>query len=202
VVVIAIVVAGCGSSPTPAPTAAVVPPSSGPSASAQPGDPSASLPPGSGLAVAVDPGLLAFISDVPDGLQMAYDPETTGQVAADPALAKDAAGLAIALFTVTGAAAPADDLAIVSVVRLRDATIGDDAYRSWRDSYDASACAVAGGVGGHAQTAMNGRTVYIGSCSGGAFTYHVRIGQGAIIVSTTSIGSRRLGEKVMQAIEP
>jgi hypothetical protein len=49
---------------------------------------------------------------------------------------------------------------------------------------------------------MNGRTVYIGSCSGGAFTYHVRVGQGAIIVSATSIGSRRLGEKVMQAIEP
>ena len=189
-------VAGCGSSTpviTPEPTAAVVTPSTAPPAS---------LPSGSGLTVEADPALLEFIPDTPDGLEEFYDSDTTRQVAADPALAKDAVGLAIALYIVPGAAAPASDLAVVSIVRLRDPSIGEEAYRTWRDTYDASACDVAGGVSGKAQSTINGRVVYIGSCSGGALTYHVRIRQGSIIVSVTSIGPMRLGEKVMKAIEP
>jgi hypothetical protein len=196
-IVIAIAVAGCGSSTTPTavlvPTAAVVTPSTAPSARLESGD---------GLTVKADPALLDFIPDTPDGLEMFYDSDTTRQVAADPALAKDAVGLAIALFTVTGAATPADDLAIVSVVRLRDPSVGEGAYRTWRDTYDASACGPAGGVAGNAQSTINGRIVYIGSCNGGVLTYHVRIREGAIVVSVTSIGPMRLGEKVMKAIGP
>lgn len=207
VAVIAILVAGCGSSPSPTgsltPVASAATPSTAASASTPPaGSPTASLPVASGLRVEVDPGLLAFIPGGGNGLDLMYDADTTKQVAGDPGLATDAVGLAIALFTVTGAPAPASDLAIVSVVRLRDPSIGEDAFRSWRDSYDASACAAAGGVAGHAQSTMKGRTVYIGTCNGGAFTYHVRLGQGAIIVSATSIGPMRLGQKVMEAIEP
>jgi hypothetical protein len=204
---IVILVAGCGSGPRPTASSPVVAsagaPASAlvPSASTSPST-SADLPTSSGLFVEVDRGLLDVIPDVGDGLELAYDAETTRQVAADPALAKDAVGLAIALYRVPGAAAPASDLAVISVIRLRDPSIGEEAYRTWRDSYDASACAVAGGVTGNAQSTVNGRVVYIGSCSGGVLTYHVRIRQGSMIVSVTSIGPMRLGEQAMKAIEP
>jgi hypothetical protein len=202
-----LLVGACGANTGPtasvAPVASTAAPSGALASSAPPGEsPAASLRTGSGFSVEADPGLLAFIPGGGNGLDMTYDAETTKEVAADPALAKDAVGLAIALFTATGASTPASDLAIVSVVHLRDPSIGDEAFRSWRDSYDVSACAAAGGVTGHAQVAMNGGTVYIGSCGGGVLTYHVRLRQGAIVVSTTSIGPKRLGEKVMEAIEP
>jgi hypothetical protein len=205
--VTAVLLAACGSSPGPTPASAAVGSAVAPSASlaASPptgASPSSSIPTASGLGVEVDPGLLAFIPGGGDGLDLTYDEQTTKQVAADPGLAKDAVGLAIALFTLTGAPVPASDLAVVSVVHLRDPSIGEAGYRTWRDSYDASACASAGGVAGQAQATMSGRVVYIGSCNGGVLTYHVRLGQGAIIVSATSIGPMRLGERVMKAIKP
>ena len=55
---------------------------------------------------------------------------------------------------------------MVSIVHLRDPAANDEWFRSYRDSYDESACAQAGGVARHAQTPMNGRTVYIGGCAG------------------------------------
>jgi hypothetical protein len=202
---IAMLVGGCGSSPLPTASTRAEPSTGGPSSPVTPttagGSPDASGQTATGLTVEVDPGLLDVIPDVGDGLELAYDAETTREVAADPALAKDAIGLAIALYRVA-AAAPGSDLAIVSIVRLRDPSIGEGAYRTWRDTYDASACAPAGGVAGNAQSTINGRVVYIGSCKGGVLTYHVRVREGAIIVSVTSIGPMRLGEKVMEAIEP
>jgi hypothetical protein len=42
---------------------------------------------------------------------------------------------------------------------------------------------------------MNGRTVFIGGCAGGAFTYHVRL-DGGIVVSLTAVGPARLGERL------
>ena len=201
------IVAACGSGPSPRPSAPVVASTGAPASAPAPSPstsaaPSGDLPASSGLVVEVDRGLLDVIPDVGDGLELSFDPETTRQVAADPALARDAAGLAIALYRVPGAAAPANDLAVVSVIRLRDPSMGEEAYRAWRDTYDASACEVAGGVSGKAQTTINGRVVYIGSCSGGVLTYHVRIREGAVIVSVTSIGPMRLGEQAMKAIEP
>jgi hypothetical protein len=200
------VVGGCGSSPVPTASTRAVSSTGGPSSPLTPttagGSPDASSQTATGLTVEVDPGLLAFIPGGGNGLDLTYDPDTTRQVASDPALARDAVGLAIALFTVTGASAPATDLAIVSVVHLRDPSIGEDEFRDWRDTYDKSACGAAGGVAGNAQATMQGRVVYIGSCKGGVLTYHVRLGLGAIIVSATSIGPMRLGEKVMEAIEP
>jgi hypothetical protein len=194
--------AACGSSPGPTPSLAPIATAAAPSQVPSGESPTASLPTGSGFGVEVDPGLLAFVPGGGNGLDMTYDEETTKQVAADPSLAKDAVGLAIALFTLTGAPVPASDLAVVSVIHLRDPSIGEAGYRDWRDSYDASACAAAGGVAGHAQATMSGRVVYIGSCKGGVLTYHVRLGQDAIVVSATSIGPMRLGERVMKAIEP
>jgi hypothetical protein len=204
--VIVMIVTACDPGPGPTATPSIAAPAVSPSAPAS--SPSTSSPStvdpaaSSDLVVEVDPALLDVIPNVGDGMELAYDAETTKQVADDPALANDAVGLAIALYRVAGALAPASDLAVVSIIRLRDPSMGEGAYRTWRDTYDASACGPAGGVAGNAQSTINGRIVYIGSCKGGVLTYHVRIREGAVVVSVTSIGPMRLGEKVMKAIEP
>ena len=60
-------------------------------------------------------------------------------------------------------------------------------FRSWRDTFDEGVCLQAGGVGGHAETQIAGRTVYIGTCTGGVTTYHVRLAERNAIVSIWSL---------------
>ena len=149
-----------------------------------------------------EPGLLAFVPGGGNGLDFTYDAETTATVASDPELARNLVGLAIGLYRVTGSAPDDPNFAIVNVAQRRDPSLDAAWFRDWRDTYDAAACAQAGGVAGHAQTEMGAGIVYIGTCAGGALTYHVRLARGAIVVSMTSFGPLRLGEKVMKAIEP
>jgi len=129
-------------------------------------------------------------------MTLTYDSETTRTVAHDPRLGSDVVAVA------TGYAVEnrdPDQFAIVNVVRLRDASLDDEWFRDWRDSYDAAACEPAGDVAGHAETQIAGRTVFIGSCTGGAFTYHVRLGAGDIVLSVTSVGVDRPGERLVRA---
>ena len=152
-------------------------------------------------ATAADPSLFAIVgADATKGLTFQYDGETTARVAADPGLARDASALAIGLYTVTGQA-PASDYAIVSVVRLRDPHPDEVWFRAYRDSYDTSACAQAGGVARHAQTNIGGRTVFVAGCTGGAFAYHVFVPAHGAVVSITAVGPGRLGDRIAGAIE-
>ena len=201
----------CGSttpSPPTTPSASSVPSApSGPSSPASTGQASASpaataagpSTSASQSAVEADPGLFAFIGDAAGGLTFQYDTETTAQVAADSDLALNAVGLAIGLYTVPNQQ-PIVDFAIVSIVRLRDATLDDAWYRSYRDSYDTGACAQAGGVERHAESTMGTNHVFIGSCAGGAFTYHVRMPTDPIVVSITAAGPARLGERLAGSV--
>jgi hypothetical protein len=189
-------IAGCGPSPGtpslgPHPTGSLAPPATaeGPSPSAAP----------SGAAVQVDAALLGFVPSAVDGVPLTFDPGTSATIAADPSVAPDAASLAVALAIVPGASA-ADDLAVVSVVRLRDPTKDEAWFRDWRDTYDQAACSPAGGLVGNAEAEIGGGTVYIGSCAGGVRTYHTRLAAAGIVVSITALGSRRLGEKVMAGL--
>ena len=191
-----ILVVACGPPPTPSPSPAPTPPAS---ASAPPA--ASSTPGGSHTAVTAEPSLLAVVPAAAAGLRLDYDPDTTASVAADPALAADVEALAIGLAVPIGQATPAE-LVITSVVRLRDPGSDDEWFRSWRDTYDQAACEQAGGVSGHAQSEFNGHVVYIGSCAGGATTYHVRLGAGALVMSLTSIGSSRLGERIVRELTP
>ncbi|HET7474230.1 MAG TPA: hypothetical protein VFJ71_13985 [Candidatus Limnocylindrales bacterium] len=194
--------AACGSPVSPAPSSAApasrpvtIAPSrsaSGPTASAS--DVAASA--------AADPDLFTVIPIQPaDGLTFQYDPDTTGRVAADKGLAKDASALAIGLYTVTGQQ-PVADYAITSIVKLRDPLANEDWFRAYRDSYDASACAQAGGVVRHAEAPIAGRQVFIGSCAGGAFTYHLRLDAQGLVISITGVGPGRLGERVAGLVKP
>ena len=150
----------------------------------------------SSAGAAADPSLLDLVPAAAAGLTLTFDPDTSATVAADPGLAGDAAAVATGLAVPAGQATPAE-FVIVNVVRLRDASRDDAWFRSWRDSYDEAACERAGGVVGHAESKSGDRTVFIGSCAQGVFTYHVRIAGGGIIVSMTSIGPGRLGQRVI-----
>ena len=200
----------CGSS-TPSPP--ILSTSSGPSGSMGPSSPTSAGPisaspaataaepstTASRSAVEADPGLFAFMGDAAGGLTFQYDTETTTRVAADPDLALNAVGLAIGLYTVPNQQ-PIVDFAIVSVVHLRDASVDDAWFRSYRDSYDTAACAQAGGVERHAESTMGANHVFIGSCAGGAFTYHVRLASQPIVVSITAAGPARLGERLAGSV--
>ena len=204
--VLAVVMAGCGPAPTASPGRATAAASASPQAS-QPATIGSASPTGgasasgSGVAVAADPSLLTFVPTEVDGVAVTYDATTTAQIAADPALAPNAVGIAVGL-AVVAASSASEELAIVNVVRLRDPSVGEDWFRSWRDTYDTAACGPAGGVVGHAQSTIGGRSVFIGSCAGGALTYHVRLVPRGLVVSVTAVGSRKLGEKLIAGIAP
>jgi hypothetical protein len=190
---------------SPSATSPGVTPSAAPSIDAASAPPSSDGAPGTlapsvdtGTGVAVDLSLLEHLPDAVDGVALEPDPETSAQVAADPSLAIAATGLVIAL--AAAETETTNDLAIVSAVRLRPGIFGDAFFRSWRDSYDTAACKAAGGVGGNAEAEIAGRTTYIGTCVGGAHTYHVRLDGDDVVVSVTSVGERRLGEQVIASL--
>ena len=172
-----IVLAGCGSAPGPTST---LPPGGGPSAAP----------------VAVDASLLELLPPMVDGLDRQTQPDVDADLAADPSLASVATALATALY-----ADPATgDFAYVAVVRLAD-PMTDAAYRDWRDTFDEGACGQAGGVSGHAETAIGGHDTYIGTCGAGIRTYHTTVDDGTVLISVSSLGeTRRLGELVIETL--
>ena len=150
-------------------------------------------------AIAIDPSLLAVLPREVDGLPVQADPSTALEVSTDADLARSASAIAVALAVAPGAS-DATDLAVVSVVKLRPGVFNDAFYRNWRDTYDAGACAVAGGVQGHADAAIGGHDTNIGTCAGGVHTYHVHLVSADILVSITAIGQRRLGELMVSGL--
>ena len=94
-----------------------------------------------------------------------------------------------------------DDLAIVSVLRLRPGVFSELWFRVYRDSYDAASCQVAGGVQGQpSEVKIGARTAYVGTCVGDAHTYHVQLADPTLIVSVTSAGPRGFGELVVAGL--
>lgn len=175
--------------PSPAPPSPA-PPSPAPPSSTAPG-------PSDGEAfLAYDEALLAVLPAELDGLPVTSAPEAAADLQADRDLAT--AGERIALGLVVD---PAGELAVAAVIALRTGVFTEAFWRDWRDSYDAGACAQAGGVRGRAEAQIGGRLVYIGTCEGGARTYHVQLEDRNILVSVTAIGEvRRLGERLVEAI--
>jgi hypothetical protein len=179
---------------TPAPVATAASPAT---ASTGSGEPSAAQ----NGSVEVDSSLLSHVPATVGGVKIEPDPGTAAQIAADPDLAGDVERLAVGLAVGPGSSG-AEDVAIVNVVALRDGVLGEPFFRGWRDSYDEAACGQAGGVSGHAEAAIDARTVYIGSCNGGARTYHVAIEEDDLVVAVTSVGPGRWGEQVVSNLVP
>jgi hypothetical protein len=208
VAAVALAVASCGSNaPTPpvSPSASAEAshPSPGPtsppasattSASASTGTPP-SLPPG----VSVDPGLLEVLPGEVDGVALQADPDTAAQVGSDPLLAESALSIVVAIAAAPGAS-DSEDLAVASVIRLRPDVFDEAFYQEWRDTYDEAACEVADGVESQDATEIDGRLVYLGTCVGGARTYHTYLVDQGFIVSITATGERRFGELIMAGL--
>ncbi|MEA2537226.1 MAG: hypothetical protein QOF11_1460 [Chloroflexota bacterium] len=179
--------ADAGPSVPPAPLGAA---STGPEASAP-----ASDGPATG-SIPIDPSLLELLPASVDGLALEPVPDPEG--ADDPALADTVDRLAQAMLFDP----PSGDFAVVSVMALRPGVFDAAYFRSWRESFDEGACSQSDGIAGHAQTAIGGRTVYLGRCTGGVSTYHVRLDSPNAIVSISESLDRRLAERILAGLRP
>ncbi len=190
---VVIALAACGAAPTAAPTS-----SETPIASPTQNLPTATPDATSSSPVAIDPSLLAILPATVYGIELIESPEAEIAALAGPELAAVGSAMAagIAVDSTTG------QFVYAVVVRLEPGAMDDAVFRDWRDSYDEGACSQAAGVVGNAEAQIAGRTVYIGSCSGGVLTYHVWLLEPGILISASAVGERRLGERLMENLRP
>jgi hypothetical protein len=201
-VAVALVLAACGSSTPSAPPSLQATPVATPSAAVVPSAPVPSSVPASGAAASpgaslvLDETLLSILPANVDGVPVTQEPDSFAQAAADPDFAKNVGSAAF------GIAVDGSDLASGVVAHLRPGRYSDGLFRDWRDTYDAGACAQAGGVAGNAQADIGGRTVFITTCGGGLRTYHAYVPERDVIVSVFSLGDRQFGEQLMGGLRP
>ena len=198
---------GCApAGPTVAPSIPVVAVSNAPAPSSSPSlaspaaessaSPSARSSPVASPSAAWDETLLSILPAEVAGVPLKAEPDAFAAAAADPSFGADVASAAFAT------AFDAGDLTSGVVAKLRPGRYSASMFRDWRDTYDAGACGQAGGVGGHAQAQLGGRTVDITTCNGGLRVYHAWLPERGVIVSLFSLGDRRFGEQVMAGLRP
>lgn len=146
--------------------------------------------------IVVDSSLVELLPPTLDGLDRQVDSSVDAAAFADPGLAAIASAAASALYVDPASG----QFAFATIVRLRAASIDEASFRDYRDSFDRGACSQAGGVTGNAEAQLGGRTTYIGACAGGVFTYHTLLPAAGAILSISSAGDRRLGEKLAAAV--
>jgi hypothetical protein len=146
--------------------------------------------------VPIDPTLLDVLPATVSGLPVAVVPDPSGTD--DPGLIESVDRMVQAVVVDPSS----DAFAYASVIVLKPGVFDAGFFRSWRDSFDEGACSQAGGVTGHAEAAIAGRTTYIGRCEGGVLTYHVRLDDRDAIVSVSALGDSRLGEQLVEGIRP
>ncbi len=222
---LAIAVSACGSastSPAPASPAATVGTSVAPSvgpASAAPASAAptaASAPVGSGsvspssgavapsgspgpsaspvVTVAIDPTLAALLPTTVGGVAVARATATEDAASTSPRFKDLADGFA----SVEAIAPSGSDIAIASIVRLRPDASAATFYTDWRSSFDAAACAPAGGVSTQETLTISGRPVDLTHCVQGASIYHVWLQGGRVLVSVLDIGTAGLGKLLVE----
>jgi hypothetical protein len=183
------VLAECGStaSPSAAPPASSLSsiPTTSPSSSPRTSDPS----PTAGISPIPTDDLLPTKLD---GLDRQVDSSVNASIATDANLARLARSFATALYIDPATS----EFAYASVIRLQ-APMSDAESRSYRDSFDAAACAQAGGLTRTAEAAIGAHQTFIGTCAGGVRTYHVALDAGAMILSVSEAGDRRLAERLI-----
>jgi hypothetical protein len=203
----AVALAACGPtepsvSATPSASASAAPTPSA-SSSASPSvatrSPSVELPPSLPPGVTVDPGLLEVLPVAVDGVALAADPATAAEIAADPLLADSALSIAVAIAVAPGASV-SEDVAVASVIRLRPDVFDEAFYQEWRDTYNQAACEVADGVDTESPAQIGCRASYLGTCVGGARTYHTYLEDQGFIVSVTVTGERGFGELILAGL--
>lgn len=195
--VVALAMAGCGGTgPTLAPPSATPVSTVGAATDTPPstiGPPPSPTPDDGTSPLTIDPGLLDLLPTDVNGIAVveSLDEATLALSNEDLQRVASAINAAVAVDAASG------NLLYALVVQLRPDALGEAGFRDWRDSYDEGACADAGLDIGHGQGTLGGRTVYIGSCQGGILTYHVRLDDLGILISSWSLGEGRFGELLM-----
>lgn len=162
------------------------------------GPPATSGSIGPGEAVVIDTTLLAVLPGAVDGVPVTESTDGEADAIANPQLPSIASALAAGLAVDSATS----NFVYAVVVRLLPGALDDIRFRDWRDSYDDGACSGAGGVVGHAQAEIGGRTVFIGTCEAGVRTYHAWIPDKDLLVSASAAGDRRLGERLIAELRP
>lgn len=195
----AVLVAACGgnnaSSPTSGPVATTAATAtSGPPATV--GPPPSPTPPDDSSPLTLDSTLLAYLPESVNGIAVTEDVDEAATALSDPALPRIASAVdgAVAVDPGTG------NLVYGWIVRLRHGVFTDADFRQWRDAYDEGACAAAGGVVGRAEATIGGRQSYVTSCVAGMHTYHVWLPDQDILISASSVGAGRFGEKLLEGL--
>lgn len=171
------------SRPSASPSSTLASPSASPSAAASP-------------VVAYDESLLSLLPADIDGLTFEPDPDALAELD-DKALGAAADRIAFAVISDV----ESGELAVTSVLHLKDGAFGDAFFRSYRDSYDVAACEPAGGKSGNAEAQIGGHRTFIGTCGSGAHTYHVYLPDRQTIVSVVSVGeTRKFGERIVEGL--
>ena len=173
---------------------------SGAAATIQPptsfGPPPSPTPPDDATPLVIDPSLRNLLPEQVEGFAVTEDVDEAAKALNDPTLARIASAVdaAVAVDTAGG------NLVYAWIVRLRQSRFGEDAYRQWRDSYDEGACAAAGGVVGRAEARIGGRRTFVTSCTAGLHTYHVWLQDQNLLISASSVGAGRFGEKLLEGL--
>jgi hypothetical protein len=154
--------------------------------------------PGASPAVPIDPTLLAILPATVSGQGINEVPEIEGNLMTDPNLVQNASSLAVAL----GINMTTGDFAYVAVIQLKPLVFSNAFYLSWRQSYDGGACSQSNGLKGTSATTIAGRQVFVGTCKGGAQTYHIQLAAPDRLVSITSVGTGHYGALVLASLQP
>ena len=159
--------------------------------------PPASAAPGSTPLVRIDPALLAVLPASVNGQSVLESSEGDADASTNSSLARIAESAVGALAIDPGPG----DFVLALVVRLKSDVLDDAGYRNWRDDYDVGVCG-GGGVAGHAQTQIGGRTVFVATCANGLHAYHAWIPASRLLVSASSGGTANFGEILFGGLTP
>jgi hypothetical protein len=212
--ILGVLLAACGptvsATARPAPAASSISGTSPSAIAASPTGQALAVGPAAGLAVGsagsprpspavpIDPTLLSILPATVDGQTVSEVPEVEAGIVTDPSLVANATGLAVAL----GVDLSSGEFAYIAVIRLKPLVFSNAFYLSWRQSYDQGACSQSNGVESTSSTTIAGRQVFVGTCAGGASTYHVHLTAPDRLVSITSSGTSHYGALVLAGLTP
>jgi hypothetical protein len=211
--VLAVALAGCGTAATatspastlpaasatqPTQTETAAPSGSGASSASTVPSASADMSAGTSRPLIVDSSLLALLPERVDGVPIVASPETAAGMTSDLSLGRSASAIAVGIALAPGDSG-SEDLALVSVVKLRPGIFSDTFYDGWRSAYDTAACAPAGGVTTHRHQVAGRYAIEVTDCAGGATIYHVHLADD-VLVSITAAGPRKFGELILAGL--
>jgi len=145
----------------------------------------------------IDATLLDYLPATVDDVAIAENIDEAAVAIADPTVAQ----IATAVDVGVALDEPSGNLVTAHVVRIRDGAFDDATYRTWRDTFDAGACAAGGGVKGRAETTIDARTVFITTCVTGLRAYHVWIPDEDVVISAASVGTGDFGRLLMDGLQ-